>query len=61
MRPVFSIVALACVLLASTPCVALDNGLGIRPAMGFNTWNAFNVDSALNSADRPHNTRRTAS
>ena len=47
MRPTASIVTLTCVLLAVHRCVALDNGLGIKPAMGFNTWNAFNVDSAL--------------
>lgn len=46
MRPACSIVTLACVLLAVHPCVALNNGLGIKPAMGFNTWNAFNVNSA---------------
>ena len=31
---------------ASTPCTCLDNGLGRTPAMGFNTWNAFNTRSA---------------
>lgn len=24
--------------------VCLDNGLALRPAMGFNTWNAFHED-----------------
>ena len=47
MRFAASILTLACVLLAVHRCVALDNGLSIKPAMGFNTWNAFNVDSAL--------------
>lgn len=29
------------ILLASVPCTALNNGLGLKPAMGFNTWNAY--------------------
>ncbi len=25
---------------------ALDNGVGLKPALGFNTWNAFGTKSA---------------
>ena len=44
--PSANLLTLACALLTVSTCNALDNGLGIKPAMGFNTWNAFNVDSA---------------
>ena len=40
------LLTLACVLLAVSTCTALENGLGVKPAMGFNTWNAFHLDSA---------------
>jgi hypothetical protein len=35
--------------LLPTPTLALSNGLGLTPAMGFNTWNKFgcNIDEAL--------------
>lgn len=34
-------------LLAPLPrLAALDNGLGLKPALGFNTWNAFGTKSA---------------
>ncbi|KAJ3101189.1 hypothetical protein HDU97_001601 [Phlyctochytrium planicorne] len=37
-----SIASLA--LLASGPALALDNGLGLKPALGWNSWNLFNCD-----------------
>lgn len=34
-------------LLAPLPrLAALDNGMGLKPALGFNTWNAFGTKSA---------------
>jgi len=33
-------------VFAAPACDALDNGLGLTPAMGFNTWNAFGTNSA---------------
>ena len=51
-RGLHSCAALAAMLivaaLATTPCArCLDNGMGLRPALGFNTWNAFGTKSAL--------------
>ena len=34
-------VLLLCVLVCSTGCLALDNGLGLTPQMGWNSWNHF--------------------
>ncbi len=44
--PSANLLTLATALLTVSTCTALNNGLGVTPAMGFNTWNAFNVDSA---------------
>ena len=31
-------------LLALRAALALDNGVGLTPAMGWNSWNAFRCD-----------------
>ena len=44
-----------CVLFCSTGCLALDNGLGLTPQMGWNSWNHFhcgiNEDVVKKTAD----------
>lgn len=44
-----------CVMLCSTGCLALDNGLGLTPQMGWNSWNHFhcgiNEDVVKKTAD----------
>lgn len=40
-------------LLLLPLCCALNNGLALTPAMGFNTWNAFGVNSASSQPQRP--------
>lgn len=39
------LLALAAVVLAARPTASLDNGLALKPALGFNTWNTFGADS----------------
>jgi alpha-galactosidase len=37
-------------LTAAGPASALDNGVGLTPAMGYNTWNDFRCGSDLNAS-----------
>jgi hypothetical protein len=34
-----------CAVSLLVPAAALDNGVGITPAMGFNPWNCFGISS----------------
>eukprot|EP00947_MAST-08B_sp_MAST-8B-sp1_P004844 g4844.t1 len=43
--------ALILILLTVPPTRALDNGVGLVPVMGFNTWNSLRCTSRLNAAN----------
>ena len=37
-------IILLCIVLCSLGCLALDNGLGLTPQMGWNSWNHFHCN-----------------
>ena len=39
---------LAVVALAAAPCLGLDNGLGLRPQMGYNSWYDLECTASMN-------------